>query len=120
MKYSKHNEAKTFASIFLSSVLLLGCSRPAEIKYQTGTLESWRWNNFTNYVLLVTFADKTQSFRTNVDTLDQAANILGQYGWELVNSETVGGREVYHLKRQARSDGCDFVLSPNIDASRNP
>ncbi|MGA3267080.1 MAG: hypothetical protein ABSE16_09680 [Verrucomicrobiota bacterium] len=119
MKYSKHNEAKTFASIFLSSVLLLGCSRPAEIKYQTGTLESWRWNNFTNYTL---FVNCTYShFQTNVDTLDQAANILGQYGWELVNSETVGGREVYHLKRQIRDgDGCDFIFTPNVDLSREP
>jgi hypothetical protein len=116
---------KTFVSILLGSILLLGCSQQAskqqqEIKYQTGKLESWPYKDFTNYALQISFADKTKDIQTNVDSLDQAANILGQYGWELVSSETANGHETYHMKRQMRDDGCGFYFGPNLDPSLNP
>jgi hypothetical protein len=49
---------------------------------------------------------------TNVDSLDQAANIVGKYGWELVSTETVNGETIYHMKRKAQRNG-QFVLAPN-------
>ncbi|MGA2240895.1 MAG: hypothetical protein ABSH11_02505 [Verrucomicrobiota bacterium] len=116
---------KTFASMLLGSILLFGCSQQApkqqqEIKYQTGKLASWPYKDFTNYALLITFADKTKNIQTNVDSLEQAANVLGQYGWELVSSETVNNCETYHMKRQTREDGCTFVLGLNLDPSLMP
>jgi len=111
--------------MLLGSILLFGCSQQApkqqqEIKYQTGKLASWPYKDFTNYALLITFADKTKNIQTNVDSLEQAANVLGQYGWELVSSETVNNCETYHMKRQTREDGCTFVLGLNLDPSLMP
>jgi PBP1b-binding outer membrane lipoprotein LpoB len=115
---------KTFASILLGSLLLFGCSRQDSskqgVKYQTEKLESWPYKDFTNYALQISFADKAKNIQTNVDSLDQAANILGQYGWELVSSETANDHETYHMKRQMRDDGCGFYFGPNLDSSLMP
>jgi hypothetical protein len=120
---------KTIASILVGSILLLGCSRqssqpvnPAEIKYETKTME-WREESdtmralgFTNHALIIFFTDKTKNIATNVDSLDQAANILGQYGWEFASSDVKGDRTVYHMKRQARKDGrFELVDAPATD-----
>ena len=64
----------------------------------------------TNHTLIIKFTDR-QNILTNVGSLDQAASILGQYGWEFVSSESSGDETVYHMKRQARKDG-DFDLVP--------
>jgi len=107
---------KTFASILVGSALLLGCSQH-EVKYQTGTLE-WEEDSAilssfgaSNHTLIIYSTIKTQNIYTNVDSLDQAANILGQYGWELVSSESVNDRKTYHMKRQVQEgDDGQFKL----------
>ena len=68
---------------------------------------------FTNANLVV-FA-KGGPIQTNVDSLDEAANIVGQYGWELVNTGVENGDKVYYMKRRAQKYG-DFFLTPNPDA----
>ncbi|MGD0206367.1 MAG: hypothetical protein ABSC89_02005 [Verrucomicrobiota bacterium] len=100
---------KTQIAIFLASLLLFGCSQE---KFETKTM-SWDTKSlfYTNQNLVI-FA-KGGPIQTNVDSLDQAANILGQYGWEFVNSDTENGEKVYHMKRRAQKTG-DFYLSPNV------
>jgi len=99
---------KTLAFTLCGLFLLCGCSE----KFQTKTME-WDTSNllYTNQNLVI-YAS-SGPIQTNVDSLDQAANILGQYGWEFVNSDTEGDKQVYHMKRQARKE-CDFFLIPNI------
>jgi hypothetical protein len=98
---------KTIAPVMLCSVLLLGCSQ----EYET---QEMRWDTssllYTNQTLTV-FGSSMIS--TNVDSLDQAANIIGKFGWELVNTEAVNGETVYHMKRKAQRNG-EFALTPNI------
>jgi hypothetical protein len=108
---------KVFVSILFCTVLLFGCSKPpTEIKYETKTMDWMKENDavrmlgLTNHTLIIHFSDK-KDILTNVDSLDQAANILGEYGWEFVSSEVNDGTTVYHMKRQASKDG-GFDLVP--------
>jgi PBP1b-binding outer membrane lipoprotein LpoB len=110
---------KTFASILIGSVFLIGCSRQAtkqpETKYETLTLN---WENeipdgdLTNHCVIIrtVTSSATNVVQTNVDSLDQAANILGQYGWGFVSTEIKNDTKSYHLQRQVREDGKTFML----------
>jgi len=51
---------------------------------------------------------------SDVASLDGAADILGQYGWHLVSTESSDMSETWHMERQAREDGKQFSL---IDGS---
>jgi hypothetical protein len=105
---------KTFASVLLGSSLLFGCSQE---KFETKTM-SWDTGSrfYTNQSLEI--FTKEGPIQTNVDSLDQAANIVGQYGWELVNADVENGEKVYHMKRKAQKDG-GFFLMPNIHIPGN-
>ena len=123
---------KTFVLILFGSILLLGCSRqspkpPQEIKYETMSMD-WaeeddtaRSLGFTNHCLLVMTktSTETNSAAIDVSSLDDAANILGRYGWELVSTETKGNPGIYHMKRQVREDGKKFILTSASAAEFN-
>jgi hypothetical protein len=100
---------KISTSFLVGSFLLFGCSQE---KFETKTM-SWDTKSlfYTNQNLEI-FA-KGGPIQTNVDSLDQAANILGQYGWELASTGVENGETVYHMKRRAQKTG-DFFLMPNV------
>jgi dissimilatory sulfite reductase (desulfoviridin) alpha/beta subunit len=111
---------KTACIILAVAALLCGCNKPAApaatepAKYETGTIAMWdsdsmRDLGYTHHTLMIW--TKSGIIKTNVETLDHAANILGQYGWELVSAATDGHQEIYHLKRQSQAKG-QFSLSP--------
>jgi hypothetical protein len=105
---------KTFALVLFGSFPLFGCSQE---KFETKTMS---WDSsllYTNQNLII-FA-KGGPIQINVDSLDQAANIVGQYGWELVNSDVENGEKVYHMKRREQKDG-EFSLTPNIEPLSPP
>lgn len=101
---------KTLSSLMLAAVLLAGCDKP----YQAGRLE---WSDLTKTNTLAIFTTHGP-ISTNVTSVEQAANILGQYGWEVVSSDP-GGRAMT-LKR--RGNGNQFVLNVCVDelAARYP
>ena len=117
---------KTFVSILLGLVMLAGCSRhssqPVEVKYETITLT---WLSDTaiepnhSLVIRTVTATATNLDATDVSTLDQAANMLGQYGWKLVSTETKGNWDTWHMQRQDRGDGKQFYLLPESAAKLN-
>ena len=45
---------------------------------------------------------------TNVASIQEALNILGQYGWELVQVEPDNGGKIYHVKRIEQPQGKFF------------
>jgi len=105
---------KILASILIGLVLLSGCSKPPkDVKYETMKLD---WFNdaaiVPNHCLVITTktgaATKVEAI--DVATIDQAAEILGQYGWKFVSSETDGYSKIYHMQRQSPGDGKKFDL----------
>jgi hypothetical protein len=102
---------KTFTLTLFILIVITGCSE----KIQNATM-SWDTDGlvYKNQTLNI-FCD-SGPIQTNVDSLDEAASILGQYGWEFVSSETQNGEETYHMKRQARTD-CTFVLCPIVSTN---
>ena len=105
---------KTLAAIFFAACLLSGCGQD---KSQTVSL-AW-WNGYTNLSLTIT-APNVQVI-TNVDTLEQAANILGQYGWQTVSvTGNDDASRVMYLKRLYRgNDNCIVALVPPVQVSTN-
>ena len=68
--------------------------------------------DLTNHCVIIrtVTGSTTNVVQTNVDSLDQAANILGQYGWQLVSTGTKNDTASWHLQRQVREDGKTFML----------
>jgi hypothetical protein len=101
----------------LAAALLCGCkpsTPPPPAKYETGSMTMYNSDTmatlgYSHYTLNI--CNKSGNIETNVATLDRAANILGQYGWEFVSSSIDRMGETYHLKRQAQADGYYFYLS---------
>ena len=97
--------------MLLGSLFLFGCSK----KIQNETLE-WDIDSansaypYTNQELGI-FAENN-GITTNVASIDEAMSVLNQYDWEFVSSETKGDKQIYHVKRQARTK-CIFIMSPN-------
>jgi hypothetical protein len=100
---------KTFIAILASAFLICGCG---QAKFESGQL-SWSLDAvlYTNQNLII-FA-KGGPIQTNVDSLDQAENILGQYGWELASTDVENGDRVYHMKRRQQEYG-RFYLIPKL------
>jgi hypothetical protein len=104
------------AIIYLAAICLItGCgkqSAPSPIpQFEAASLEfhsadKMRVLKYDHYRLLYDVG--RQQMQTNIVRFEQAANILGAYGWELVNAETVQGGTIYHLKRQKQADGHFF------------
>ena len=101
----------------MAAALLCGCAKPekaVQLKFQAGHLEWWtddelRTFGKTNLSLLVFAPDGLME--TNVESLDEAADILGQYGWEFTGAQFKGNHEIYYMRRQATND-CKFSLLP--------
>lgn len=98
---------------------LCGCGKKSETaappspQFEAAKLEFYPADKMkilgqTHYRLIYDL-NRTQ-MQTNISSFEQAANILGQFGWELVSSETVDGNRVYHLKRQKQPDGKFFFF----------
>ncbi|HTR40109.1 MAG TPA: hypothetical protein VMH87_00650 [Pseudomonadales bacterium] len=90
---------KASAIIFFGMVaaLLCGCSQE---KSQVGSM-IWP-GDATNCQLSVIVNHAV--ITTNVDSLEQAANILGQYGWQFTSAGTSGGDREFFMTRQYHSD----------------
>jgi hypothetical protein len=110
---------KIFPLLCAMGFVLAGCSRQAassaDKKYESITLE-WQSEmpdvGLTNHCLIVrTMASAGTSLeQKDVSSLDDAANVLGQYGWKLVSSDSKGDDQIYHMERQSRDDGKTFSL----------
>jgi len=101
---------KARVAVVLSGALLLfGCNKAPE-QWETKTL-AWPRNPITGEYFpkawLIVYAEQGR-FQTNVASLDTAATCLGQYGWELADTDNNG--RIYHLKRHPQPHG-DFMLS---------
>lgn len=92
---------KQLALFAVCAGLLAGCGKT----YQVGTLE---WVDLTKTNTLAVFTTHGP-ITTNVTSVEQAANILGQYGWEVVARD---GR-VMTLKRSG--SGNSFTLNVCMD-----
>jgi hypothetical protein len=101
---------KKSVAIFCGAFVICGCRQN---KYETQEM-TWYGDISTNMHLIVSGKDGV--LETNVDSLDQAANIVGQYGWEFVNSDVENGDQVYHMKRRIPKDAMygTFSLTANI------
>ncbi|HEX3889409.1 MAG TPA: hypothetical protein VHX90_01045 [Verrucomicrobiae bacterium] len=96
-------------------VVLVGCSRrePQQTKtrFEAAKLDLLIQNDttiqlgWTNNCLV--YQTKTNPVATDIYSLQQATEILGQYGWQFVSSESDGTHEYYHLQRQVQSDKSD-------------
>ncbi len=67
------------------------------------------WDYETDHTLIIYDSKSLPMLYTNVGSLDDAANFLGQYGWEYVNSESHQGEKIYHMKRKAQVGGTFFL-----------
>lgn len=98
---------KHLAAIIIAAFLLCGCGRD---HFQTQSF-AW-WNGCTNLQLNIIY--KSVYTKTNVDTLEQAVNILGQYGWQLtsVTGDNDANRIMYLQRRYRGNDECLVSLVP--------
>jgi hypothetical protein len=111
------------------SLFLLGCSRQkppqADEKFETLTV-AWQSEvpsaGITNHCLFIwTVANsKTNVEQLDVNSLDQAGNILGKYGWKLVSTDSAGSVPSWHFERRARDDGKIFTLEVYNPAWNQP
>lgn len=112
---------KKLLCLTLAAALLCSCRKEAvseheqkpPTQYETESISMWDSETmhtlgYTNYTLLI--FERESTLKKEVVSLDAAANILGQYGWEFISSENEGHRETYHLKRQYQIYGT-FDLS---------
>jgi hypothetical protein len=116
---------KRIAAAFVGCLLVCGCSHHDGATFQTLTMD-WQPDipdaGLTNHCLIIrTFTSASSGTeQTNVDSLDEAANILGKYGWQLVSTENKGDIKSYHMSRLAREDGKTFTLEIYNSAWNKP
>lgn len=110
---------KSTITILLLAAVCCACG-PKEAKplppqkFQSATLResSKQEQDFLkelNYQLVID-GDRIQIV-TNVASIRQALNVLGQYGWELVQVEPDNGGKIYHVKRIQQPTG-NFICYP--------
>jgi hypothetical protein len=106
---------KFLASAIFATCVLCGCGQ--ENKFQTASI-SW-WPGATN--LELTISANNAQITTNIDSLEQGANILGQYGWQLVSvtGDSDANRVFYMKRRYQGSDTCTVTLIPPVQAAPN-
>lgn len=111
--------------IFAIVALLFGCSRHSDTtrhpdtsepvaKYESAKLD-WAIQNHTTVELGLTnnclvYVAKGQTVATDVYSLQQATEMLGQYGWQFVSSDSDNTFEHYHLQRQVHGDKTDGYM----------
>jgi hypothetical protein len=98
---------KAFIVALTAAILVCGCDHE---KFENQKM-TW-YGSFSTNAMLIIYA-KGGPIQTNVDSLDQAANILGQYGWEFVNTGVEDGDKVFYMKRHVQKYG-SFSLTPIV------
>lgn len=109
---------KTIVTILSFAIFVFGCGRETgREKFEVAKM-TWRSDVSTNSQLIIYDANGGK-LKTTVDSLDEAANLLGQHGWEFVSTDVEGGNRVYYMRRHSQKDG-EFVLIPNYVLSLPP
>jgi hypothetical protein len=104
---------------FILLFVLVGCSRheAQQPKVESAKLgmviqnDIARQEGWTNNCLVYWVKDKPVA--TDVYSLQRGIEILGQYGWKFVSSESDGTHEYYHIQREVqvdKSDGYDPII----------
>lgn len=97
---------KSVAAVTVMLLLLCGCGQQ---KSQVGTM-IWP-GDATNCQLSLVI--KGSVLTTNVTSLNQASDFLGQYGWQFASENTDGGNRAFYMKRQYKGDDVStFALMP--------
>jgi hypothetical protein len=112
------------SSAIAMTFLLCGCEQTQSPQYEFAKMEVE--NDYTNFMLMIsTNASDGYTETTNlgsVTALEQAANIVGQYGWEFVGAGTEDGDMTYYFKRKEHpsSVGGEFMFLPDPSAYKTP
>jgi hypothetical protein len=100
---------KTLAPILAATFLICGCNQKMPDKWESGIIE-WNQSLFPKQELSITTG--IGQVKAEIFLPDQALNLLGQYGWELVIVTSENGKEVFYLKRHPQKYG-GFTMTPN-------
>jgi hypothetical protein len=103
---------KTHIAILCAAFVVCGCGQATQKQpvHANGNQNSERFefakmywtHGATNGTLLI--RTKASLVQTNVSTLEYAADIVGQYGWEFVQRYDDGTHEIFCMKRRAQTD----------------
>jgi hypothetical protein len=110
---------KNYISILCTSLMVCGCGQENQSHsgQANGNQNSERFefsemywvHGATNGTMLI--QTDTGQVQTNVSTLDYAADIAGQYGWEFVQKYDDGTHEIFYMKRRSQTYGMISLIS---------